>query len=231
MKKVLIIIIVALTIFLIYTGFKDDKIYYFNIGDEIALGMTPYGNVDYGYYDFVKDYLKENNLLKETVHYAFKNTHTTDIINDIEANVFVSVGNTQKRIQNILIKADLVTVSLGNNDFLRNLTLNEEFTLNDLYNTFEETTDDLEYLFKIIRQYCKEKIFFIGFFNKTKDEELEQFFNYVNNKMINLTNEYKIKYINTHKLLNFKGFVDTYPTKTGYIEIGDDIVKKLEFSK
>ena len=57
MKKILGIIVVCLSVLLIYLGFKDNKIYYLSMGDGLSLGVTPYGGVDYGYSDYVKDYL------------------------------------------------------------------------------------------------------------------------------------------------------------------------------
>lgn len=228
MKKILIIILLCLTIFLIYAGFKDKKIYYFNLGDEIALGKTPYGNNDYGYADSIKDYLQKEKLLEKYAILAQDNMHITDIIREIDKNVKISVDETQKPIQNVLIKADLVTLSIGTNDFLNNLKINNEFSQNDLYNTFEDSLDDFEELFKVLRQYCKEEIILIGFYDRTNNPNLNKFFTYANNKISNLASKYNIDYINTYSDIKIK---ETYPNKEEYQLISNEIIKKSGFNQ
>lgn len=229
MKKILITIIIVLAVFLIYIGFKNQKIYYLNIGDEIALGKTPYGNNDYSYSDSIKDYLSDKSILKKYVLYAHDDQHTTDIIKDIKENNKINVDNTQKHFQNVLIKADLITLSIGTNDFLKNLDIDNDFTTNDLYNTFNESLEDFEDLFKLLRDYCKEKIVFIGFYDKTNNQKLNEFFKYVNSKMSELTLKYNIIYIDTYNLFYNSTFIDTYPTKQGYQLLANEIVKKIDF--
>ena len=63
MKKILTIIIIALAVLLIYLGFKDKDIYYLSLGDSLANGVNGIGFKDYGYADYVKDYLDNNDLL------------------------------------------------------------------------------------------------------------------------------------------------------------------------
>lgn len=227
MKKSMIFIIVVLLVLLIYLGFKDKKIYYLNLGDEMALGENSYGN--YGYDLTVKDYLESKNLFEKYALYALEDNHTTDLIRDIKDNIKVKVGNSEKSIQNVLIKADLISVSMGNNDFMDYLTINDENSINDLYNKFDDSIVDFERLFKLLRTYCKEEIVFIGFYDKTHNEELTDFFKYVNNKMINLTNEYEIKYIDISDIFQDSLYKNEYPTKEEYKKIGDKIIKNIGF--
>ena len=112
MKKLLTIIIVVLAVFLIYLGFKDENVYYLSIGDYLANGINPYGTKDYGYSDYVKDYLNENKKLEVFVSYVSNNKRTIDIIKDIEDNVKIEVNGKKKTLQNALIKADIITISI-----------------------------------------------------------------------------------------------------------------------
>ena len=111
MKKVLTLIIVVLSVFLIYLGFKDKKIYYLSLGDSLSLGKNPYNVLDYGYSDYIKDYL-ENKELLETYADGLnrEDKRIIDIINDIKNNEKVLVDNKEKTLQHVLIKADLITL-------------------------------------------------------------------------------------------------------------------------
>ena len=226
MKKVLFVLIILLTVFLIYIGFKDEKIYYFNTGDNIALGKTPLGSVDYNYADYIKDYLDNKDLLEKYVTYATSDMHVTDIIKNIETNVKIETDSGYKHIQNVLIKSDLVTISIGSNDFLNNLAFNNEFSMNDLYANFELAIPDFEHLFQLIREYCKEEIVMIGFYDRSNNENLNEFFKYVNNKMDIIAREYNIKYVNIYNMVK-----ENYPSKGEYQQISEEILKNTNFNK
>ena len=64
MKKVLLILILFLSCYFIYNQTSDNKLYYLTIGDSLSRGTNEYGIVTYGYNDYVKDYLEENNKLE-----------------------------------------------------------------------------------------------------------------------------------------------------------------------
>ena len=61
------------------------KIYYLSLGDSLALGQNPYGNIGYGFSDYVSDYLREKGILEfYTKKYSVSGYRTTDLIRDIE---------------------------------------------------------------------------------------------------------------------------------------------------
>lgn len=232
MKKILILIIVSLSVFLIYLGFKDKKIYYLSLGDSLSLGKNSYNILDYGYSDYIKEYLENNDILETYVdEYNNEEKRIIDIINDIKHNEKKLINNKEKTIQHVLIKADLVTLSIGTNDLLNNVRIDYEFNITDLYNKFEKLLVDYENLFKLLREYCKEKIVLIGLYNNS-DENLDEFFNYANTKLQELCNKYNINYININdEFKNNKYFSNTnrlYPNKDGYMYIGKEIVKLIE---
>lgn len=229
MKKILTILIIMLSVFLIYIGFKDKKIYYLSLGDYLANGINQYGIKDYGYTDYIIDYLKDNDIYELSVDGTISNKKTSiDIINDIEDNVLVKVKDKEKTFQNVLIKADLITISLGLNDLLNDLEFNSDFSINDLYSKLEGVLLDYDKMFKLIRSYSKEKIFFIGIYNPSKNEELSDFFQYANAKIENLCSENNIKYINIYE--DFDKYLvsnSLFPNKSGYKLIADKIIFEL----
>ena len=84
MRKILIALVVIFSVFLIYLGFNDKKIYYFSMGDFLSLGINPYKVLDYGYSDYVKDYLSSKDILEAyTDSLSRENKRITDIIQDI----------------------------------------------------------------------------------------------------------------------------------------------------
>lgn len=232
MKKILTMIIIVLAILLIYLGFKDKDIYYLSLGDALANGVNGIGAKDYGYADYIKDYLDNNNLLDNYAALTNNNERSIDLIKSIEENVKIKINNKEKTLQNALIKADIITISIGMNDLFSNITFNNDFSVNDLYNKLDEVALDLDKLFKLLRDYSKEKIVFIGFYNCLKDEELTEFFNYANDKISKLANSYNIDYLNIYEELNdssyFDSIIDSFPNKKGYQMIANKIIAILE---
>lgn len=232
MKKILTVIIVFLAVFLIYLGFKDKDIYYLSLGDSLANGVNSYGNNDYGYSDFIKDYLSSNKKLKNYVNLANNNKRTIDIIKDITDNVKVMVDNKEKTMQNALIKADIITVSIGINDLFSNITFNNDFGMQDLYRKFEQVSTDLENLFKLLREYSKEDIIFIGFYNYLNEDELNDFFLYANDIIEKIATNYNITYLDVYEDLKDDKYFDDYncsfPNKLGYEMIANKIISLID---
>ena len=137
----------------------------------------------------------------------------------------------KKTLQHILIKSDLITLSIGSNDLLSNVKINYEFNESDLYKKFDELLFDYEELFKLLREYCKEQIILIGLYNNI-DGNLDEFFKYANAKLQELSNRYNISFIKISD--EFKNEIyfpnpnSLYPNKEGYIFIGKEIVKLIE---
>ena len=220
MKKILTIIIILLSVFLIYLGFKDKEIYYFSMGDSLANGINSYNAKDYGYADYIKDSLK----IEKYVNFTNNNKRSIDFVKDIEDNIKIN----EKNIQNILIKADIITLSVGMNDLFSNITFNNDFSVNDLYLKFEEVMVDLEKLFKLLRIYSKEDIIYIGIYNCLKENSLDEFFIYANEQLKKLCDNYKITYLDIYNDFNNVSYFDNpnsfFLNKDGYKLISNKII-------
>lgn len=232
MKKILIAVVIIVAVFLIYLGYKDEKIYYVSLGDSLANGINPYNSKDYGYTDYIKDYLNSNQELEIYVDGLISNNkRTIDIINDIKDNKKILVNEKTKTIQNVLIKADLITLSIGTNDILNNLNLNMDFSINDLYSKFEQVIIDYEELFKLLRQYSKEKIFIVGFYNFTNDDYFNEFFMYANSNLKKISSFYDINFIDIYDDFKdnsyFPNSNSKFPNKAGYKIIADKIINNI----
>lgn len=232
MKKILIAIIIAVSILLIYLGFKDKDVYYLSLGDSLANGLNSYNQEDYGYSDYIKDYLTDIDKLQTYVRVINNDKRTIDVIRDIKDNISINVDGKRKTLQNALIKADLITISIGTNDFLNNFNLNNDFAINDLYDKLHQVTSDFDEMFKLLRQYCKEDIVFISFYNFTDNPDLDEFFTHANKVIGNLANSYDIKFVDIFEDFKdnnyFINSMDKFPNKEGYKLIANKIINLID---
>lgn len=189
-KTILTIILVLITIFIIYLINKDNKVYYFNILEQ------KYDSID-TYNVYLKQYFKKNNKLEKYINfYDDDDYRITDLIRDIKDNK--KIQNKEQTIQNAFIKADIVTIKVGNNELNYKIKTSE---INELFDYCDEIVKDLDKLFKIIRDYCKEEIYFIGYYND-QGEKYEELYNYLNLKIEDVANHYNISYISLKQAFN-----------------------------
>ena len=72
---------------------------------------------------------------------------TIDLIDYIEENKEIVVEGKKKTIKNALIKADLVTLSIGSNDVVSKLLLKNNYTKEELYNYLDEYLKDIQKIY------------------------------------------------------------------------------------
>lgn len=236
MKKILVFSAIVFSVFLIYLCNMDKKVYYLALGDSLASGDGAYGKRIKGYSDYVSDYLKEKNLLETYVDdFAQSGYRTTDLINSIVDNKKVSVNKKQVTMQNALIKADLVTVSIGANDILNKLNTESPIDYVSLYNYIDDLGDDLEELLSLMREYCKEDIVLVGYYNPypyLNNKNSDDVFSYLNTKYEKISKEYDVTYIEISTLFKenpqfLPNENDIHPSGDGYRAISGEIISAL----
>lgn len=186
MRKILLIIFMFILVFIIYYLNLDKKIFVFSIGDYITIENNQ--NI----YQDIDNYLGKN-LEKNIVYGNDGDYRIIDLINDIKNNKSFNYKNKEYTINNSLIKADIILLSIGMND----LRFNKN---NDNYDYVDEVIKDLDKLLKIIRKYCKEKIYIFNYYNLGSSELTS----YVNNRLEKVVNRYNvniidISYINSNE--------------------------------
>lgn len=216
MKKILITALIVLAVFLIYLGLQDKKVYYVSIGDDIGKGLLNDGTF-YGYSEYINEYLIDKNIEERYVNLSQVDYRITDIIKDIDTNKVYY----KKNIKNILIKADLLTLSVGYNDLISKLN---KYNNNDLYNYIISYFEDLDKLFDLIRKYSKEDIIMIGYYNIYKDQSYDSLIKYINETTKNLAEKYDIKYIDIEDV----EIGEMYPTDKGYRQIFDKVRRIID---
>lgn len=218
MKKILIVCLIVLSIFLIYLGLQDKKVYYLSLGDEFGMGLLDDGN-KYGYSDYINEYLIEKNKLEVYINGSKEDNRTTDMIKFIKNNDLVA----DKKIKNALIKVDLLTLSIGYDDLIIKFN---KYNTNKINSLIDSYLEDLEELYALLRQYCKEDIVMIGYYNVYQLDKFDNKISYLNNKTKELCEKYDIYFIDIEDLENYSG--ELYPTKEGYHIIFNRIRKIID---
>ena len=233
MKKILIGALIVLVVFLIYLCNLDKKVYYLALGDSLADGDGINSKKIKGYSEYVRDYLQNKDLLETYVdEFAESGYRTTDLINAITDNRKVTINDKTVSLQNALIKADLVTLSIGANDILDRLNLENPIDYSALYNYIDDLAKDLEELLLLMREYCKEDIVLIGYYNPypyLNNSNTEDIFSYLNEKYADISHEYDVTYVEISTLFKenpqfLPNENDIHPSKEGYKAIAGEII-------
>ena len=160
MKKIIIVLIILISLFLIYNFFNKESINYVAIGDTLNRGINSYNTFGYGYNDYLKNYLVNNNLLNN-FNDKFYNTSISNLTRDILNNQTIICNNKEINIKKTLRESDVLVIGIGM-DELAYFFNNDYLNINDNFNNF---IDNLQEFIKVVREYAKNKIIFLGYYN------------------------------------------------------------------
>lgn len=184
MKKLIIIFLIFFSIFYIYLLTCDEKIYYLSISNN-------YNSNDFS--NIIAKKLKSNNLLEIHVNeFSNNNNRITDYIDMIDDNKYIIKNNKKIHFKNALIKADIITLSLGTKDFITNYGDSTEKVLT--------IRNNIETLIKKIREYSKEDIYFISIYSEYVDSK---YIDKLNNDIKSICSDNKIKFIDINNNYNY----------------------------
>ncbi len=222
--KIGIIILVSIILtYIIYFCNKEDKINLVAIGDGIASGETSYNIDGISYNDYVKEYFESKNLLKNYNNdYAFENYELNELINDIKTNV--TKNNNNLNIQQIIHKANLITLTIGEEELIKLSVIND---LNKEYiDKFISEYDNLLYLLKDISDAT---IVILGFYENEYLDRSNVII--LNAELSNIAIKYESIFININDLLlNKEYYLDNkayHFNYKGHKEIAEMIIHSL----
>lgn len=243
-KKILIAVITILTIFVIYTFFKNDKITYVALGDSLSAGQNPYGEIKIGYTDLLANYLNSKDKLKFfTKEYSKSGYETSDILNDLENNKKIIIDNKEYNIRKLLRETDLITISIGANDLINDLNITTILsTITDTKNLYQEIDNifiKIKNVITEVEKYAKGQILVIGYYNPfpnqkiISQEKMDLIFAHVDEKFEDICTSPNTNYIsiyqkfkeNPNYLPNTK---DIHPNTEGYEAIKKEITNFIE---
>lgn len=232
--------IILITIFFIT---RDKKIYYLSLGDSLAAGQTPNNTISDSYGEYVAEYLKDHEVLEfYTKKFSKSGYRSIDLLKDLNENKEIKVGKKKITIKHALIKADLVTVSIGANDLFYKLNIVNEFDINqydDIYSYVDDAIRDVDKLLYELRKSCKEQIMVLGFYNPFTNfssslaTTVEPIIEYANGKMHNIVKKYDMTFVDIHNtfLANnnyLPSKLEIHPTKEGYRAISKNIIELID---
>ncbi len=235
-------LVVAFFLLAIYFFTLDKKVYYLSLGDSLAAGQTPYKTISDSYGDYVAQYIDERGKLEfYTKGFTKSGYRSVDVLNDLNENKKIKVGSKELSIKHALIKADIVTVSVGANDLFYKLNIGNEFEiekLDSVYDYIDEVMVDVDKLLFELRKSCKEQIMVFGFYNpltsysKTMSDIIEPMIEYGNAKMEALVNKYDMTFIDIHDTFlaheeYLPDFLEIHPTKDGYHAMADAVINLI----
>ncbi len=217
-NKIFFILVITVLVFIIYLTTLDRKIYYLNIGDSITMEDNNYGLL-------IKDYFQSKNKLEKYVsEFSNSDYRTTDLIRDIQDNRKVFSNHTNISLKNALIKADLVTLSIGTNDIYYKITTSSP---RESYEYMDQVLVDLEELFELMREYCKEDIMFISYYN-CYDDQYNEIFDYMNHKLNDLALIYDIDVIDITNIMSNNTMENRLPDKKQYQKIYEQMKHQID---
>lgn len=243
--KLLILIISIILVFLTYKAFskQSNKIYYIALGDSIAEGLNPYGKVGYGYPDYIKDYFEEeDNLSFYTKSYAKSGYTTENIKEDIENGKEVVVDNERINIKRALRESNLVTITIGANDFIKEFSLSnidEKLqNIKELKKEIDKISLKVKDLLELIKKYAKGKIILTGYYNPLprnvlNKDKIDELVKYANSKYEDICDDLNIIYVDifdsiAQNIEYLPSPFDIHPSVKGYEEIAKVLINKIK---
>lgn len=250
-KKILvllgILLFVSVGVFIIYKGTYKEQFNYVVLGDSLSAGRNPYGIDDYGYADYVRDYLKQKNKLGSYLSYAISGYTIGDVKNDIDLNRSIKVNGKSQNIKKALRDSNIVTISIGGNDLLKGINISSMPQLVSNKEFLEQRIDDiivkLDDLFRLIKKYAKGNIVVVGYYNplphlEKYKNDMDKIISLIDKKYESLCNKHDIYYVEISKDISnnidyLPNPLDIHLNKEGYKTISDSIISLInkEFFK
>ena len=236
-QKLFVFFFAFIFTFILYSTFKNNKIYYLSLGDNFAVGLTPFDEINKSYSDYFCDYLENKNLLDKYNNYFSEiNYKTTDLINDIKLNKEKEINDKKISINESIAKSDIITISIGFNDLFYSAKYNkEECKINNkMKENIDKIFKNIEEIISLIRKINDSDIYFIGYFNphNEKDGITDSMIDYLENKFKTIDNK-NIYYIDIKEGFKNKSYYlpnikNPNPSLEGYNFIANSIIKEFE---
>lgn len=244
LKKIIILPIILSIIALIYILSIDKKMNYIALGDSLAEGLNPYNQLGYSYSDYLKEYLDGKNKLKfYTKDFAKSGYTSLDLLRDIKSNKEVIIDGKVYNIKRTLRDSDLVTISIGSNDFIEYLNIDNRIDnieqVLDIYISINKIFNNIDSTIKEIKKYAKEDIIIIGYYNPypsqniISSEYIDEVFTYIDQKYKRLAENNDIYYISIYNLMKshpeyLPNPENPHPSLNGYEAISSKIISFLQ---
>lgn len=212
MKKIILILFLFLSCYLIYILTEKNTLSCLVIGDKIADNI----------------YLRENKKVTSYNNtYINKDYRIIDLINIIKHNEELKTNNKKISIHRLMKKTDILILSVGMNDIYSKLNDNTK----DIYTYMNDMINNMETLLTYIDKYNYQEVLILGYYNINKENN--DIFTYLNYKMKKITEKKGYTYLELNNIikndLKYYEKTDNFNLNdTGYRKINEIIVEKLK---
>lgn len=230
--KLFIFICVLLSIFFIYKLNNKNNFNYTALGDSFALGKNSYGGVEYGYSDYIKDYLYEKKKLNRYIKSFATDTMSIEKLQEeISENEVITLNKEQINLKHTLRESKIITLSIGLNDLLYQISITDNMTEEKLDRIISEIEKSFTQLIKQMRKYYPYQIYVIGYYHFYLSNDI------LNQGITKLNQLYQkqeeVIYIPIDSLFkNHPEYLsnpnDIHPNHLGYEAISKKIISKIE---
>lgn len=229
--KIIVLILTCLLIYMIYSKTSTNNITYLSLGDGYAMGINCYGVKDYGYSDYLKDYLEKNNKLHKYYNdFSYKEIRINDLYKDILIN---KENNNGENLKQALRSSNLLTISIGLNDLVYKTSITGKLSTYQQKIIINDIKTDYKKLINEIQKYYKYDIYIIGYNNFYPQNTVERnMLDNLNDEIKKLSTEKNIKYVETNSLFTKNsGYLENpnsnFPNTNGYYQIYNKIIEKI----
>lgn len=147
----------------------EKNVYYVSLGDSLAAGLSPFGEIGKGYPDFIAENFQSAEVLQTFVRdYAVPGYTTTNVLEDITNNV---TKGENAGIQAVLSQATHVTLDIGANDILKKIKIDPvnqtvSFDQAEVQQTFAEIQQNLVKIITAVKTINPNvKLYIMGYYN------------------------------------------------------------------
>lgn len=170
--KLFILIIISLSVYFIYNLKDTSTIIYTSLGDGFADGINSYGDKNYGYSNYISDNLKK----EESLNRSYLNFTSKDMtINDLRSLILLNIhDNNQNNIRQVLRETDLLTISVGINDLIYKMNVENITTNHQKEKIITEIVDNLDITLQELQKYYQKNIYLIGYYNFYPQNSVER---------------------------------------------------------
>ncbi len=230
--KFIIFLLIIILIYLIYRTNNYNNLTYISLGDAYALGVDSYNRIDYGYSDYLKDYLIENKELNfYTKAYSSKDMSIEKLYNAIITNKKMIYNNKKLNLKELIRESDFLTLTIGLNDLLYKISITPNLSNKKLDQILDELDQSFTKLIDEIKKYYYNDIYYIGYY---ESKYYNKYINYSLKKLNErLSKNPNIIFISTEQLFKNKPNLTSntslpYPNSQGYKEIANLIISKIK---
>jgi len=232
--KLICTLLTVVLVYFIYMFASPDDISYLALGDSFALGENPYGEVAYGYSDYLSNHLARHHHLKlYTKKFASIDARIKDVHQDILLNRKVYVEGKSIGLKSGLRETDIVTLSIGANDLFSQVNVLSEVMLEKKQDMIiEKIGQELIEVLTEIKKYNK-NIILVGYYNLYPNNKIYQIlFEKLDHKYQEISRIKKIKYISLFQNFPYEKYLpnpfNIHPSVEGYEYIYKKIVQNIE---